>query len=53
MILKVKVNYPKDMKLLEDKLADTLAKILVNKLQPKEVEELMDYLKDDKVSIIL
>ncbi|SKA89528.1 hypothetical protein SAMN05428976_11324 [Clostridium sp. USBA 49] len=53
MILKVKVNYPKDMKTLQDKAADTLAKILVNKLQPKEIDQLIEVLKDDKVNITM
>lgn len=53
MILKVKVNYPKDMKIIEDKAAETLAKILVNRLQPKEVEQLIEVLKDDTINISL
>lgn len=33
------------------KAAETLAKILVNKLQPEEVDELIEVLKHDDVQI--
>lgn len=36
------------MEELEDRLCDTLAKIMIKKLQAKEIEELKKTLKDDK-----
>lgn len=50
MILKVKVNMPKDTTELHEKFNETLAEILVNKLQPEEVEQLIDLLEKDKIT---
>lgn len=47
MVLKVKVNMPEDLTEIEDKLTDTLAEILVRRLQPKEVNRLIDLLEND------
>lgn len=51
MVKKVKVNLPKDMDALVNKASETIAKILVNKLQPKEIEQLIEVLEDDCVNI--
>lgn len=51
MVKKVKVNLPKDMDALVNKASETIAKILVNKLQPKEIEQLIDVLNDEKLNI--
>lgn len=52
-MIKVKVNFPKDTTELENKAAETIAKILINKLQPKEVDELIEILQDDTTNIRL
>lgn len=44
---------PKDVTELTNKASETIAKILINKLQPKEIDELIKILKDDKTSIKL
>jgi hypothetical protein len=53
LLLKVKVNYPKDMSILENKVAKVLAKILVKKLSEKEIDTLIEILKDDNINIHL
>jgi hypothetical protein len=50
LLLKVKVNMPEDPTELYEKFNDTLAKILVNKLQPKEVDQLIDLLEKDQIT---
>lgn len=50
MVLKVVVNMPKDPTELYEKFNETLAKILVNKLQPKEVDQLIDLLKKGEIT---
>lgn len=45
--MKVKVNMPEDPTVLNEKAAETLAKILVNKLQPKEIDQLINLLEKD------
>lgn len=51
MILKATVNFPKDPTELMDKAADIMADILIKKLQPKEVDKLIDVLNDEKLNI--
>ncbi|MBY6809322.1 hypothetical protein [Clostridium botulinum] len=47
MNINVSINYPDDMKALEEKASKLMASILVKKLQPKEIETLIGILKDD------
>lgn len=49
MLLKVKVDYPQDMSILENKLAQTLAKILIRKLSTGEIDKLIEVLEDEKI----
>ncbi|ENK0558049.1 hypothetical protein ACLD43_18670 [Clostridium botulinum] len=53
MIKKVKVNLPKDMDVFADKASEVIAKVLINKLQPKEVEDFIGVLQDDSINITL
>ncbi|AGK95378.1 hypothetical protein [Clostridium pasteurianum] len=50
MLLKVTVNKPKDPTELYEKFNETLSEILINKLQPEEVDQLIDLLKKDKIT---
>lgn len=49
--INVHINYPDDMKELENKAADLLSSILIKKLNPKEIYELVEILKDDSNKI--
>lgn len=51
MILKVNANWPEDMEELENRAAEELAKILAKKLQPKEIDELVEILNDDSIQL--
>lgn len=51
MNIKVTIKYPEDMGALIDKAEDILADILVKKLQPKEITELITILKDDSSGV--
>lgn len=51
MKINVHINYPDDMEELEKKAADLLSSILIKKLQPKEIDELVEILKDDSNKI--
>lgn len=51
MKLKVKVNYPNDIKILEDKIAEVMAKIIVNKLSDYEIKQLVEVLKNEFIDI--
>ena len=53
MLLKVKVNYPEDMSVLENKLAEALAEIFVKKLSKTQIDKLIETLDDDSNNIIL
>lgn len=44
MLLDVNVNYPQDMSILEEKLDNILAKILIRKLSEREVDKLIEVL---------
>lgn len=50
LILKVKVNKPEDPTELYKKFNETLSKILINKLRPEEVDQLIDLLEKDKIT---
>jgi hypothetical protein len=49
--VKVIVNYPDNMEELEDKATEVLANILVRKLHPEEVSQLIEVLKADNCKI--
>jgi len=49
--VKVIVNYPDNMEELEDKASEVLANILVRKLHPAEVTQLIEALKADNCKI--
>lgn len=49
--INVHINYPDDMEALEKKAADLLSSILIKKLQPKEIDKLVEILKDDSNKI--
>ena len=51
LVLKVKANYPKDMKILEDKIAEAMSKILVNALSNYEIEQLLGVFQNDSKDI--
>jgi hypothetical protein len=51
LILKVTVNFPEDPTELMDKAADIMSDILIKKLQPKEIETLIDVLNDENLNI--
>jgi hypothetical protein len=51
LILKVTVNFPEDPTELMDKAADIMSDILIKKLQPKEIEKVIDVLSDEKLNI--
>lgn len=51
MILKVTVNFPEDPTELIDKATDIMSDILIKRLQPKEIEKLIDVLNDEKLNI--
>lgn len=53
MISKVNVIFPEDMKKLEEKAAEEVAKILIKKLHPEEVEQLIKLLQKDEIHIKL
>ena len=48
MNIKVSIDYPEDMTYLTKRAEELIAEILVNKLQPKEIDELVEVLKDDR-----
>lgn len=51
MGIKVNIKYPDDMEELQKKAADILSSIIVKKIQPKEINELIEILKDDSNKI--
>lgn len=53
LVLKVKVNMPENPDVLCKKATETLAKILINKLQQKEINQLMDLLERDDFNLNL
>ena len=50
-MINVHINYPDNMEELQEKAADLLSSILIKKLQPKEIDELVEILKDDSNKI--
>lgn len=53
LVLKVKVNMPQNTDALYEKAAETLAKILINKLHQKEINRLINLLEQDNFKINL
>ena len=51
MKINIHINYPDDMEELERKAADLLSSILIKKLEQKEIDELVEILKDDSKKI--
>ena len=53
MGLKINVNisYPDNMEEIQRKASDLLSSILIKKLQPKEIDALVEILKDDSNKI--
>ncbi len=53
MILRVNVNLPENTELLTAKAAEVVAKILVNKLDTREMEHLIRFLQkgDEKLDL--
>jgi len=49
--IKFTIKYPEDMDALVDKAEQLLADILVKKLQPKEITELITILKDESTGV--
>ena len=45
------IRYPDDMEELKKRAADLLSSILIKKLQPKEIDKLVEILKDDSNKI--
>lgn len=53
MDIKIKIEYldEEDRERFQEKAADLLSSILIKKLQPKEIDELVEILKDDSKKI--
>jgi len=49
--IKVTIKYPEDMDALINKAEELLANILVKKLQPKEITELITILQDESSEV--
>jgi len=49
--INVHISYPDNVEELQKKASDLLSSILVKKLEPKEVDELVKLLKDDSNKI--
>ena len=49
--INVHIRYPDNMEELERIAADLLASILIKKLEPKEIDQLVEILKDDSKNI--
>lgn len=47
MKITVSIDYPEDMTYLTKRAGELLAEILVKKLQPKQIDEFIDILKDE------
>lgn len=51
MKINVHINYPENMEELQKRASDLLSSILTKKLEPKEIDELVEILKDDSKKI--
>ncbi|BCZ48474.1 hypothetical protein psyc5s11_45410 [Clostridium gelidum] len=51
MKINVHIRYPDNMEELQRKAADLLSSILIKKLKPKEIDQLVKILKDDSNNI--
>ena len=49
--INVHIRYPDNMEELQRKAADLLSSILIKKLEPKEIDVLVEILKDDSKNI--
>lgn len=49
--INVHIRYPENMEDLQKKAADLLSSILIKKLEPKEIDQLVAILKDDSKNI--
>jgi len=49
--INVHINYPDNMEELQRRASDLLSSILIKKLEPKEVDELVKVLNDDSNKI--
>ena len=49
--INVHIRYPDNMEELQRKAADLLSSILIKKLEPKEIDQLVEILKDDSKNI--
>ena len=49
----VRVNFPQDKNELINKTSVAIAKILVNRLKPSEIEKLIEVLQKDTISKII
>jgi hypothetical protein len=49
--INVHIRYPDNMEELQRKAADLLSSILIKKLEPKEIDLLVEILKDDSKNI--
>lgn len=53
MLLKVKVNYPEDISILENNLSKGLAEIFIKKFPQTQIDKLIEILDDESISINL
>jgi hypothetical protein len=49
--INVHIRYPDNMEELQRKASDLLSSILIKKLEPKEIDLLVEILKDDSKNI--
>lgn len=49
--INVHINYPDNMEELQKRAFDLLSSILIKKLEAKEIDELVEILKDDSKKI--
>lgn len=49
--INVHIRYPDNMEELQRRAADLLASILIKKLEPKEIDQLVEMLKDNSKNI--
>lgn len=51
MKINVHIRYPDNMDELQRKAAELLSSILIKKLEPKEIDQVIEILKDDSNNI--
>lgn len=52
-MITAEVYYPKDMKVLEDRITKVISEILINRLSPEELDYLCEELKGEDKQIVL